>query len=212
MVAGHAIFAQPESSMSTPKMTATMRTRAGKGAARAERRAGLVPAVIYGGGEAPVLISLPFKDVNTRIHAGKFLSTVVELDVAGSAIRALPRDFALDKVDDFPIHVDFLRVTAGSRIRVEVPVHFLKQEAAPGIKAGGVLNIVMHTIELVCPPDAIPPSIDVDLTGLEIGDSVHRDDLKLPDGVKPTTKGNFTVASIAPPQVDAGPAQAAPSA
>ncbi len=191
---------------------ATLRTRAGKGAARATRRAGLVPAVIYGGNKEPVLISLPIKDTTTKIMAGKFLSTVFTVEVGSEKIRVLPRDFTLDKLDDSPVHVDFLRVTEGSMIRVAVPVHFLGQDVSPGIKLGGVLNIVAHSVFVRCPPDLIPVSIDVDIGGLGIGDTVHRGDLKMPEGVVTVEKDNFTVASIAPPQVDRSATASTPSA
>jgi large subunit ribosomal protein L25 len=191
---------------------ATLRTRAGKGAARATRRAGLVPAVIYGGNKEPVLISLPIKDTTTKIMAGKFLSTVFTVEVGSEKIRVLPRDFTLDKLDDSPVHVDFLRVTDGSLIRVAVPVHFVGQDVSPGIKLGGVLNIVAHSVFVRCPPDLIPVSIDVDVSGLGIGDTVHRGDLQMPEGVVTVEKDNFTVASIAPPQVDRSATAATPAA
>lgn len=184
---------------SASELKALKRMRAGKGAARAARRDGHVPAVIYGGHEPPQPISIPYADVTKRIFAGHFLSTVVVLDVEGTKVRVIPRDYQLDVVKDTPVHVDFLRVTEGSRIRVEVPVHFKNQDQSPGLKLGGVINFVLHTIEVMCPPDAIPQEIVVDLAGKAIGDTVHSHDITLPAGVVATDRSNFTIASIAPP-------------
>ncbi|MES2906467.1 MAG: 50S ribosomal protein L25/general stress protein Ctc [Pseudomonadota bacterium] len=178
---------------------ATARPRAGKGAARATRREGRVPAVIYGGKEPPLSISLDYVEVEKSIFAGHFLSTVFSIDVDGKQMRVIPRDYQLDPVRDFPTHVDFLRIVAGSKIRVDIPVHFKNNEASPGLKAGGVINIVEHSIELLCPPDEIPQEIMIDLTGLEIGDSIHINDIKLPENVTLRDKSNFTVATIAAP-------------
>jgi large subunit ribosomal protein L25 len=181
------------------QLKATARPKAGKGAARAERRNGRVPGVIYGGNEPPLPISLDYKDVEKTIFAGHFLSTVYNIDVEGKSLRVIPRDYQLDKVRDFPMHVDFLRIVAGSKIRVGVPVHFKNREESPGLKAGGVLNIVTHNIELMCPPDEIPQEIMIDLSGLEIGDSVHINDLTMPANTTLRDRTNFTVASIAAP-------------
>ncbi len=181
------------------QLKATARPRSGKGAARADRRQGRVPGVIYGGNEPPLPITLDYTDVEKTIFAGHFLSTVFNIDVDGKSVRVIPRDYQLDKVRDFPVHVDFLRIVAGSKIRVGVPVHFKNNLESPGLKAGGVLNIVAHTIELLCPPDDIPQEVMVDLTGLEIGDSVHIKDIKLPESVTLRDRSNFTVATIAAP-------------
>lgn len=181
------------------QLKATTRPRAGKGAARAARRQGQVPAVIYGGNEPPLIISIDAKEIEKTIYAGHFLSTVFNIDVDGTTSRVIPRDYQLDKIRDFPLHVDFLRIVAGSKIRVDIPVHFKNNEASPGLKAGGVLNVVAHSIELLCPPDDIPQDITIDLTGLEIGDSVHIQDVKLPENVTLRDKSNFTVATIAAP-------------
>lgn len=181
------------------QLKATARPRAGKGAARAERRNGRVPGVIYGGNEPPLPISLDYKDVEKTIFAGHFLSTVFNIDVDGKTVRVIPRDYQLDKVRDFPMHVDFLRIVAGSKIRVGVPVHFKNNLESPGLKAGGVLNVVTHNIELMCPPDDIPQEVMVDLAGLEIGDSIHISDIKLPENVTLRDRSNFTVATIAAP-------------
>jgi len=181
------------------ELTASVRNRVGKGAARASRREGKIPAVIYGNKQAPLAIELSHKEIFLKLHAGGFLTTVATIDVGGEKIRVIPRDYSLHPVTDQPIHVDFLRVSAGSTIHVEIPVQFVNEEKSPGLKRGGVLNIVRHEIEVVCPADAIPDHIVVDLTGLEINDSVHISAVSLPEGVKPTIDRDFTVATIAAP-------------
>jgi len=186
----------------TYELVATVRDRVGKGAARALRREQKIPAVIYGDGKTALPIALPQKEVSLKLLAGGFLTTVATIDVGGDKIRVLPRDYQVDPVRDQLIHIDFLRITAGDTIAVEVPVHFLNEAASPGLKRGGVLNIVRHEIELECPADAIPANVEVDLTGLDIGDSVHISAVKLPEGVTPTIRDrDFTVATIAAPAV-----------
>jgi large subunit ribosomal protein L25 len=181
-------------------LKAQPRDRVGKGAARQARQKGLVPAVIYGGKQPPQPVNLSYKEIQQRIFVGHFLTTIFEIDVDGEMTRVIPRDYQLDPVRDFTLHVDFLRVTAGATVTVEIPVHFLNQEKSPGIKRGGVLNVVRYSIEMYCPADRIPESIDVDLTGLDLNDSVHISDVKLPEGVRPTiAERDFTVASIAAP-------------
>jgi large subunit ribosomal protein L25 len=181
------------------ELTATVREKVGKGAARAVRREGQIPAVIYGGKEPPVAIHLSDRDVFFKIHAGGFLTTVAEIKVNGETIRTLPRDFQLDPVSDRPLHVDFLRILPGSTIKVEVPVQFVNEVDAPGIKRGGVLNVVRHRVELLCPADGIPDRIVADLAGLEINDSLHISAIALPEGVRPTITRDFTIATIAAP-------------
>ena len=181
------------------ELKATVRMRAGKGAARAERRLGRVPGVIYGGKEPPLPIALDYREINQKIYAGHFLSTIFELDVDGTKVRVIPRDYQLDVVKDTPVHVDFLRITAGSTIRVDVPVHLKNQDQSPGLKVGGVVNLIHHSIEVLCPADRIPDEFVIDLAGKEIGDTVHIADMTLPEGVRPTDRTNFTVVSIAPP-------------
>lgn len=182
------------------QIKAVARDRVGKGAARAARRNGQVPAVIYGGGEAATPIALDYNQTKQLIYAGHFLTTIFEIEVNGAVTRAIPRDYQLDPVRDTPVHVDFLRVTKGATLNVEVPVHFLNQEASPGLKRGGTLNIVRHEVEVVAPADAIPDSIDVDLTGLDIGASVHISAVKLPAGVTPVIQDrDFTLATIVAP-------------
>jgi len=185
--------------MSTLKnLSALRRERAGKGAARAVRREGRVPAVIYGAGQSPVSISLDFKETNRLIYAGHFLTTVFNIDVEGEKIRAIPRDYQLDVVRDFPMHVDFLRLGEGASIRVEIPVHIVGQETSPGLKAGGALNLVRHTVEFTVPADKIPDFITIDVSNAKLGDSIHISSVKLPEGCKPVISDrDFTIATIA---------------
>lgn len=179
-------------------LKAEARDGQGKGAARAVRRQGLVPAVVYGDKKEPKLVSLRYGDLLPHVSTGRFTATLVDLDVDGETLRVIPRDVQFEPVRDFIIHVDFLRLGKDARIRVEVPVHFRNHEASPGLKAGGVLNIVRHEIEFFCPADSIPEEIIVDLTGLHIGQSVHVSQVKLPDGAQPTiTERDFTIATIA---------------
>ncbi len=176
------------------------RDRVGKGSSRAARRNGLVPAVIYGLGKPPVSITLPFNVVMKEQKKGRLMGHLFNLEVNGTVERVIPRDVQLDVIMDFPIHIDFLRLDRDAKIEVEVPVHFFNEEASPGLKRGGVLNIVHHEIPLVCSAESIPESIDIDLTGLDIGDAIHINDVKLPEGTTlATTEADFTVATIAVP-------------
>ena len=184
----------------TKTLAATVRSGTGKGAARSVRREGRIPAVLYGGGEAPLPLSLDQKSVTQLIFAGHFLTTLFELDIDGKKERAIPRDYQLDVIKDTPLHVDFLRLKPGSRLRVNVPVHFVNHDASPGLKRGGALNIVFHTIEMLVPADNIPEAVTADLTGMEFNDSLHISAIPLPEGCKPTNPDkNFTVASLTPP-------------
>jgi large subunit ribosomal protein L25 len=199
----------------TKQLAAVARSGTGKGAARSVRREGRVPAVIYGGGEAATPIALDFKQVNQLINAGHFLTTIFEVDLAGAKERVLPRDYQLDVVTDRPLHVDFLRLKAGSRVRISTPVHVVNQDKSPGIKRGGALNLVLHAIELWAPAEAIPDSITIDLNGLDIHDSVHASNIQLPEGCKPVDqRTDFTIATIVPPTVyvEEAPAAAAAAA
>ena len=193
------------------ELAATVRSGTGKGAARSVRREGRVPGVIYGGGDAPQAISLDYKNLNQLIYAGHFLTTIFEIDVGGKKERVLPRDYQLDVVRDTPMHVDFLRLKPGSTLRIEVPVHFINSDTSPGIKKGGTLNIVRHTIPMRVPADAIPDGVTVDMATLDINDSVHISALALPEGCKPLVQEtDFTVATIAPPtKQEEAPAAAA---
>jgi large subunit ribosomal protein L25 len=182
----------------TSVLKAEVRERVGKGAARAVRREDKVPAVIYGDRKPPIPIILPQRELTHRLNAGGFLTHLMQIEVGGEEIRVIPKDYQLDPVRDFLIHVDFLRVGEGARLTLDVPVHFLNQADSPGLKRGGVLNVVRHTVELVVPADAIPEFIEVNLAGLDIGDSVHISAVTLPEGVVPTiTDRDFTIATIA---------------
>ena len=186
------------------QLKASVRERVGKGAARAVRREGLVPGVIYGDNKAPQAISLDYVDVLKQLHTGLFLSTVFEIDVEGKKTQALARDCQVDPIKDKPLHVDFLRVGKGTKVSVSVPVHFLNEEICPGLKRGGALNVVRHELELTCAPNAIPEMIEVDLAEAEIGSSIHISAVTLPDGVTPTiTDRDFTIVTV----TGAGPAQ-----
>ncbi|SHN68007.1 50S ribosomal protein L25/general stress protein Ctc [Bradyrhizobium erythrophlei] len=186
--------------MATVKeLKATARPKSGKGAARAERRAGRVPGVIYGNNQPPVTISVDDRDLRQRILAGRFLTTVYDIDLEGKKHRVIPRDFHLDPVRDFPLHVDFLRLGEGATIRVSIPLHIVKAEASPGVKRGGTVNIVTHTIELECKVDNIPQYVEADVSGLEISYSLHLSDIKLPAGVKSLTREDATLVTIVPP-------------
>ena len=186
--------------MATVKeLKATARPAGGKGAARAERRAGRVPGVIYGNKQAPVTISDDDADLRQRILAGRFLTTIYDIDLDGKKHRVIPRDFHLDPVRDFPIHVDFMRLGEGATIRVSVPLHIQNAETAPGVKRGGTVNIVTHTIDLECSVDNIPQYVDADVSGLEISHSLHLSDIKLPSGVKSLSREDVTLVTIVPP-------------
>ncbi len=183
----------------TYELTAAVREKVGKGAARSVRRQGMIPAVIYGGNQPPLAISLPGREVFLKIHGGGFYTTLATIAVDGEKIQTIPRDYQLDPVSDKPLHVDFLRVTPESQITIDVPVQFLNESQAPGIKRGGVLNVVRHRISVVCRADSIPEHVVADLTGLDINDSLHISAIPLPEGVRPTIKRDFTVATVAAP-------------
>ncbi len=198
----------------TKTLAATERKGTGKGAARSVRREGRIPGVIYGGGDAAEPIALDYRELNKLIYAGHFLTTIFELDVGGVKQRVIPRDYQLDPIKDQPLHVDFLRLKPGASLRVQVPVHFINQDICPGIKRGGSLNIVRHTIEMRVPADAIPEAVIADLASLQMNDSVHITAIPLPEGCRPTQRErDFTIATIAPPLVATEePAAATPAA
>ncbi|NBR39763.1 MAG: 50S ribosomal protein L25/general stress protein Ctc [Alphaproteobacteria bacterium] len=187
----------------TIQMSATKRDRAGKGSARAARRSGLIPAVIYGGKTAPETININDNSFRKLMSQPGIMSHVIALDVEGKTTNVLPRDIQFHPVTDAPLHVDFLRITASSTVMVMVPVVFTNEDASPGLKGGGVLNIVRHEIEMSCSATSIPESLTVDLTGTEIGDSVHISAVSLPENTQPTiTDRDFTIATIAAPTVE----------
>ncbi len=184
----------------TYELKAEARERVGKGSARELRRNGRIPAVIYGDKQEPLPISVSYKDIYMKLHAGGFMTTIATIDTGKEKIRVLPKDYQLDPVRDFPMHVDFLRITAKSIVTVEIPVHFINEEECEGISRGGVLNVVRHTVEVHCPATAIPEFFEADLAGLDIGDGIHISNIKLPEGVTPTiTDRDFTIATIATP-------------
>ena len=179
------------------QLKATQRGRAGKGASRAVRREGLVPGVVYGDKQGAQMVSLNYRELEPHIQTGRFLSTLVDLEVEGKTIRAIPRDIQFEPVRDFIVHVDFLRLGKASRIAVDIPVHFKGQELSPGIKAGGSLNIVSHTLSLYCSAEFIPDEITIDVAGMNIGQSIHMSDIKLPEGVTAVSRDDATLCTIA---------------
>lgn len=194
-------------------LKAEARTKSSKGVVRSLRLEGRVPAVIYGDKKTPELISVSYKDVNALYQTGTFTSHLLDIDIDGRKERVIPRDVQREPVRDFIIHVDFLRLGKNATITVDVPVHFVNQEASPGLKAGGVLNIVRHEIELVCPAESIPEAIEIDLAGVEMGSSIHISSVKLPKGVKPTISDrDFTVATVAAPAAVVSAEASAPAA
>ena len=183
-------------------LTVQERDRAGKGAARAIRREGLVPGVIYGDNQDPILISMTPRDLFVQMHKPGFATRVFDITVGGKSQRAMAQDVQMHPVRDVPLHVDFRRIGKNTVVTVEVPVHFSNEDASPGIKQGGVVNVVRHEIEVRARPDALPEQFEIDLTGLEIGDSVHISDIEMPEGVAPTiTDRDFTICTIAAPTV-----------
>jgi large subunit ribosomal protein L25 len=181
-------------------LKAKARSGVGKGAARALRREGWIPAVIYGDKKEPLPISISYNEAMKRIYAGGFLSHVITVDVDGTEHQVIPRDYQLDPVKDFALHVDFLRVGANTKLTVSVRVNFINEEDSPGLKRGGVLNVVHHTIDLSCPPGQIPEEVTVDLSGKDIGESIHISSITLPAGTSVVThEDDLTIATIAAP-------------
>ena len=181
-------------------LPAELRERAGKGASRELRRQGRVPAVIYGGKEEPTAIHIEERVLRRQLGTGHFMNSIVMVEVSGKPVRAIPKDVAMHPVTDRPLHVDFLRLSKDSKIQVAVPVVFVNEEASPGLKKGGVLNVVRHELELVCESDKIPDEISLDVTGLDIGDSIHISHVTLPEGsVSAITDRDFTIATVVAP-------------
>ena len=186
-------------------LAAEVRAGKGKGSAHAIRRQNKIPAVIYGDKKPPEMISMDLNLVSRHANKTGFFTHLFDLEIGGKKYRVLPRDAQFDPVSDRPIHVDFLRVSASTKVRVAVPVVFVNADKSPGIKRGGTLNVVHHQVEIACSPDKIPAQFTIDLDGLQIGDAVHLSAIKMPEGVKSTTtEKDFTIASIAPSPASAG--------
>jgi large subunit ribosomal protein L25 len=184
----------------TLTLPAETRDRGGKGASRALRRDGRVPAVVYGGKEEPLSIHVEEKELRRQLGTGHFFNSVVEVEVGGKKLRTLPKDVAFHPVSDRPLHVDFLRVSKNAKVHVKVPVVFTNEDASPGLKKGGVLNIVHHSLDLVVEADKIPDDIVIDVTGLDVGDSIHIGNIKLPAGaVDGSHEADLTIATIVAP-------------
>ena len=181
-------------------LPAETRERAGKGASRALRREGRIPAVIYGGKEEAITIHVEEKELTRQLMTGQFMNSIVQIELGGEQVRAIPKDVALHPVSDRPIHADFFRLAKGGKIEVSVPVVFINEEESPGLKKGGVLNVVRHELELVCENDKIPGEIEIDVTGKEVGDSLHISEIKLPAGSESAiTDRDFTIATLVAP-------------
>lgn len=177
-----------------------LRERVGKGASRELRRNSMVPVVIYGDKKDPISLALPYKELSMQLHAGGFMTTLGTIKVDGTEHKVLAKDYQLDPVRDFIEHVDFLRISKNTKVTVDIPVIFENEEDCPGIKKGGILNVVRHTVEVNCPADSIPESFIIDLMPFDMGDSINISSVALPEGIEPTiTDRDFTVATIAAP-------------
>lgn len=181
-------------------LPAEARERAGKGASRALRREGRVPAVIYGGKAEPTMIHLEERELVRQLNLGHFMNSIVMIDLGGKTIRTLPKDVAFHPVTDRPTHVDFLRLAKDAKVEVQIPVVFVNEEESPGLKKGGVLNVVRHELDLICESDKIPDEIVIDVTGKEVGDSIHISEVTLPEGSESAiTDRDFTIATLVAP-------------
>jgi large subunit ribosomal protein L25 len=194
-------------------LQANLRETHGKGSARSLRREGKIPGILYGKGQEPISISLFLKEVTQEYVRGRFRSRLIDIKLDNNkTVKALPKDLQFNPVTDVIEHVDFIKVEAGTPLRVMVPVKFSGQEKSMGIKRGGVLNIVRHEIEFYCAPDSIPTHIEINLEKLDIGTSVHINNIELPKGITPVIKRNFTVATIAGRRAEAEETKAADAA
>jgi len=181
-------------------LPAESRDRVGKGASRALRREGRIPAVIYGNKEEPQSIHVEEKELRRQLGTGYFFNSIVMVEIGGTKVRTLPKDVAFHPVSERPLHVDFLRLAKDATVDVNVPVLFINEEASPGLKRGGVLNVVRHELELICDAARIPDEIQIDVTGLDVGDSIHISHVSLPDGSQSAiTDRDFTIATIVAP-------------
>ncbi|MBV8778739.1 MAG: 50S ribosomal protein L25/general stress protein Ctc [Alphaproteobacteria bacterium] len=185
--------------MATVNSIKAVARQGAKGAARAERRAGRVPGIIYGDGKPPIPISVDYAELRQRIYAGHFLTTIYDVEIDGAKHRVIPREFQLDPVHDLPLHVDFMRLGEGATIRVNIPIRVKNADQSPGVKRGGTVSIVTHSIEVRCLADAIPAAFEVDVGGLEINHSKHLSDIKLPEGVRAVSGRDITLVTVVPP-------------
>ena len=183
-------------------LEASIRNTKTKGELNSLRNSGSVPAIIYGGEDQNEKITISKKTLKSLIESDNFLSSIITLNIDGKTQKALPREIKYDIISDEPTHVDFLRIVAGVKVRIEVPVKFLNHEKSPGLKRGGVLNIVRRKVELKCPTESIPKELVVDLDGLDIGASIKISAIKLPENVSPTIVGrDFVIATVAAPTI-----------
>lgn len=181
-------------------IAAEPRERAGKGASRALRREGRVPAVIYGDKKEAVAIHVEARALNKLLGTGHFMNSLIQVELNGEKTRTLPKDVAFDPVSDRPLHVDFFRLAKGAKVQVNIPVVFINEEDSPGLKRGGVMNVVRHELDLMCDADHIPDQIEIDVTGMEIGDSIHISSITLPKGAESAiTDRDFTIAGVTAP-------------
>jgi len=184
----------------TLNLPAETREGVGKGASRVLRREGRVPAVIYGNKEEPLAIHVEQKELVRLLGTGHFMNSIVEIEVGGQKVRTLPKDVAFHPVSDRPLHADFLRLSANATVHVNIPVVFANEDASPGLKRGGVLNIVRHELEMICDANNMPDEIVVDVTGFDVGDSIHVSSVTLPKGATTAiTDRDFTIATIVAP-------------
>jgi len=186
--------------MANTVLKADLREKAGKGSSRALRREDKIPAVIYGDKKEPVMITLNYVTVMKELYKGGFMNTAFDLEVGGKKENVLPRDLQFHPVSDRVLHIDFLRLAKGATINIMIPVHFTGDEESPGIKGGGILNVVRHEVEFSCPVASIPEAITIDISELDLNDSVHISSITLPEGVTPVIDDrDFTIATIAAP-------------
>jgi len=186
--------------MASPVMKAELREKAGKGSSRALRREDKVPAVIYGDKKEPTLVTLNRVALFKELNKGGFMNTSYEIEVGKVTETVLPRDVQFHPVTDWPLHVDFLRLAKGSSLNIMIPIHFVGEEECPGIKTGGILNVIRHEVEFSCPANAIPEAITIDISNLEMNDSIHISTINLPEGVTPVIDDrDFTIAMISAP-------------
>ncbi|VAV93664.1 LSU ribosomal protein L25p [hydrothermal vent metagenome] len=186
--------------MANPVLKAELRGKAGKGSSRALRREDKIPAVIYGDKKQPTIVTLARVDLMKELNKGGFMNTSYELRVGKDKEVVLPRDVQFHPVTDWPLHVDFLRLAKGSSLNIMIPINFVGDEVCPGIKSGGILNVVRHEVEFSCPANAIPEAIEIDISDLEMNDSIHISTIRLPEGVTPVIDDrDFTIAMISAP-------------